>query len=238
MPAWAAVISWRPTFAGRTWGDAMGGLLPLPRIMLLLGAALGVVVVLVLVLYALMKLARRQVRGGDTTPAPRRVTDDMAFMSSALQDVIKDLKSKEKELTESLRAAERRVEEQAHILENLGALLPVAFCVINREGLITLWNPLLRSLLKVDVWSRRHFEDVFGPDSQLAGLLRDCLTNGRTCQDEKVEYAVAAGETKTLCVSAMPWHTQHGEIGGIVCLLTELDPGSSHCGTEPRPAVT
>ena len=216
----------------------MGGLLSLPRIMLLLGAALGVLVVLVLMLYALMKLVRGQVRGEDPTPAPRRVTDDMAFMSSALQGVIKDLKLKEKELTESLRAAERRVEEQARILENLGALQPVALCAINREGLITLWNSLLRSLLKADVWSRRHFEDVFGPDSQLAGLLRDCLTNGRTCQGEKVGYAVAAGETKTLCVSAMPWRTHHGDIGGIVCLLTELDRGSSHCATEPGPAVT
>jgi len=93
---------------------------------------------------------------------------------------------------------------------------------IDREGLITLWNPVLHSLLKVDVWSRRHFEDVFGPDSQLAVLLRDCAANGRTCQGEKVEYAVAPAETKTLCVSAMPWRTQHGDIGGVVCLLSEL----------------
>ena len=158
----------------------------------------------------------------EQTSAPRAVKDDVAFLSSALQGVIKDLKSKEKELTESLRAAERRVEEQARILDNFGAILPAAFCVINREGLITLWNPLLRSLLKVDVWSRRHFEDVIGPDSQLAVLLRDCLTNGRTCQSEKVEYVVASAETKTLCVSAMPWRMQHGDIGGVVCLLTEL----------------
>ena len=134
--------------------------------MLLFGAALGVVAVVVLVLYALMKLVHRQVHGEDKTPAPRIVTDDVAFMSSALQGVIKDLKLREKELIESLRAAERRAEEHARILENLGAILPAAFCVINREGLITLWNPLLHSLLKVDVWSRRHFEDVFGPDSQ------------------------------------------------------------------------
>ena len=91
----------------------MGGSLPFPRIMLLFGAALGVVVVLVLVLYALVKLARRQVHGEETTPAPRVVTDDVAFMSSALQGVIKDLKLKEKRLTESVGAAERRAEEQA-----------------------------------------------------------------------------------------------------------------------------
>ena len=191
--------------------------------MLLFGAALGVVVVVVLVLYALMKLARRQVHGEETTSAPRVVTDDMAFMSSALQGVIKDLKLREKGLTESLRAAERRLEEQARILENLGALLPAALCVINREGLIDLWNPMLHSLLKVDVWSRRHFEDVFGPDSQLAVLLRDYLTNGRTCQGEKVEYAVAPAETKTLCVAAMPWRTRHNDIGGVVCLVTEVN---------------
>jgi PAS domain-containing protein len=195
--------------------------------MLLFGAALGVVVVVVLVLCAFMKLVRRQAQGEETTSAPRRVMDDSAFMSSALQGVIKDLKLKEKGLTESLRAAERRAEEQARIIENLGAILPAAFCVINREGLITLWNPLLRSLLKVDVWSRRHFEDVFGPDSQLAVLLRDYVANDRTRQDENVEYAVAPTESKTLCVSALPWRTQHGDFGGVVCLLTEQEQSAA-----------
>jgi len=175
----------------------------------------------VLVLYTFMNLVRRQVHGEDTTPAPRVMTDDMASMSSALQGVIKDLKVKEKEVTESLCAAERRAEEQARILENLGAILPAAFCVINREGLITLWNPMLHSLLKADVWSRRHFEDVLGPGSQFANLLRDCVATGRTCQGEKVEWDTTPEETRTVCASALPWRTQHGDIGGVVCLLTE-----------------
>jgi PAS domain-containing protein len=192
--------------------------------MLLLGAALGVVVVVVLVLYALMKLVRRQVHGEDTTSAPRVVTDDMAFLSSALQGVIKDLKLNEQQLRESLRAAEGRAEEQARIIENLGAILPAAFCAINREGLITSWNPLLHLLLKVDVWSRRHFEEVFGADSPLAALLRNCVANGSICQGEKVEWGTTPEEAKTLCVSAIPWRTQEGSIDGVVCLLTEVKP--------------
>ena len=222
MPVWAAAISLTPICAGRTWGKAMAGSLPFPRLMLLFGAILVAGILTLFVSYVLMKLLRKHVHEEEEASAPRVVTDDMAFISSALQGVLKDLKLKEKGLMESLRAAERRAEEQARILENLGAILPTALCVINHEGLITLWNPLLHSLLRVDVWSRRHFEDVFGPDSQLAVLLRDCLTNGRTCQGEKVEYAVAPAETKTLCVSAMPWRTQHGDIGGVVCLLSEL----------------
>ena len=222
MPVWAAAISLTPICAGRTWGKAMAGSLPFPRLMLLFGAILVAGILAVLVFYVLMKLLRKHVHEEEQASAPRVATDDMAFMSSALHGVIKDLKLKEKGLTESLHAAERRGEEQARIIENLGAILPAAFCVINREGLITLWNPILHSLLKVDVWSRRHFEDVFGPVSQLAVLLRDCLANGRTRQGEKVEYAVAPAETKTLCVSAMPWRTQHGDIGGVVCLLSEL----------------
>ena len=196
----------------------------MPRVMLLFGAILVAGTLVLVVFYVLLKLLRKHVHEEEQASTPRVVTDDMAFMSSALQGVIKDLKLKEKGLTESLRVAVRRAQEQARILENLGVILPVAFCVINREGLITLSNPLLHSLLKVDVWSRRHFEDVFGPDSQLAVLLRDCVANGRTYQGEKIEYAVAPAETKTLCVSAMPWRTQHGDFGGVVCLLTEQKP--------------
>ena len=222
MPVWAAAISLTPICAGRTWGKAMAGSLPFPRLMLLFGAILVVGILAVLVFYVLTKLLRKHVHEEEQTSAPRVATDDMAFLSSALQGVLKDLKLKEKGLMESLRAAERRTEEQARIIENLGTILPAAFCVINREGLITLWNPVLHSLLKVDVWSRRHFEDVFGPDSQLAVLLRDCAANGRTCQGEKVEWVTSPAETKTLCVSAVPWRTQHGDIGGVVCLLTEV----------------
>jgi PAS domain-containing protein len=189
--------------------------------MILFGAILVAGILVVFVFYVLMKLLRKHVHGEEQASAPRVVTGDVAFMSSALQGVIKDLRLKEKGLTESLRAAERRAEEQARIIENLGAILPAAFCVINREGLITLWNPLLHSLLKVDVWSRRHFEDVFGPDSQFAALLRDCVANGRTCHGEKVEWVTSPAETKTLCVSAIPWRTHHSDICGIVCLLTE-----------------
>jgi PAS domain-containing protein len=193
----------------------------MPRVALLFGAILIGGLLLLIVFYVLLKLLRKHVQEEDRTSAPRLVTDDVAFMSSALQGVIKDLKVKEKRLAESLRAAERRVEEQARIIENLGTILPAAFCVINGEGLITLWNPLLHSLLKVDVWSRRHFEDVFGLDAQLAALLRDSLANGRTCQSEKIEWGASSEETRALRVSTMRWRTQYGGIGGVVCLIAE-----------------
>jgi len=200
----------------------------LPRLLFLVGGTLAALGAVLIVLYVLLKFIRKQVRDEESTAAPRRVKDEKAFMSGAVQGVITDLKTKEKQLTELLRAAERRAEELSRLLDNLGAMLPNALCVINREGLIVLWNPLLRSLLKADVWSRRHFEDVFGPDSQLAVLLRDCVANDRICQGEKVECATSPAETKTLCVSAMPWHTQHGDIGGVVCLLAEVSKGPDY----------
>jgi len=99
--------------------------------MLLFGAILVAGILAVLVFYVLMKLLRRHVHEEEEASAPRVATDDMAFMSSALQGVIKDLKWKEKGLMESLRETDLRAEEQARIIENLGAMLPPAFCVIN-----------------------------------------------------------------------------------------------------------
>ena len=99
--------------------------------MLLFGAILVAGILAVLVFYVLMKLLRRHVHEEEEASAPRVATDDMAFMSRALQGVIKDLKVKEQQLSKSLLAAERRTEEQARIIENLGTILPAAFCVIN-----------------------------------------------------------------------------------------------------------
>ena len=194
----------------------------LPRLLFLVGGTLAVLIVVLLVFYAILRLVRKQVSDEDSTVAPARVRDAQAFMSGAVQGVIVDLKAKEKQLTESLRSAEQRAEQLARILDHLGTLLPHAFCVINGEGLIILWNQQFRSLLKADIWSRRHFEEIFGPDAPLAALLRDCLTTGRTCQDETIEYGAPAGESKTFRVSALPWRTQRGDLAGIVCLLTEL----------------
>jgi hypothetical protein len=84
-----------------------------------------------------MRLLRKDVHEEEEASAPRVATNDMASISRALQGVIREFELKGNELTESLREAERRAEEQARILENLGAILLAAFCVTNREGLIT-----------------------------------------------------------------------------------------------------
>jgi PAS domain-containing protein len=195
----------------------------LPRLLFLFGGTLAVLIVVLLVFYAILRLLRQQASDEEATAPPVRVRDEQAFMSGAVQGVIVDLKAKEKQLTESLRSAELHVEQLAHILDNLGAMLPIAFCVINREGLIVLWNQQFRSLLKADVWTRRHFEELFGPDAPLAALLRDCLTKDRTCQGETIEYGAPAGESKTFRVSALPWRTRTGDVGGVVCLLKDQD---------------
>jgi PAS domain-containing protein len=194
----------------------------LPRLLFLVGGTVVALAVVLLVFWAVLRLLRKQASGQTSSAAlPLRIRDEQAFMSGAVQGVIVNLKAKEKQLTESLRSAEQRAEQLARILDSLGTILPYAFCVINREGLIVLWNQQFRSLLRADVWSRRHFEEVFRPAAALTALLRDCLESGQTCQEKRIECGAPEGESKTLLASAVPWRSRTGDVAGVVCLLKE-----------------
>lgn len=66
-------------------------------------------------------------------------------MAATFQSAIASMKAREKELSESLRAAELRAEENLRILETIAREMPGGLMIFNRERLIALSNSAHRA---------------------------------------------------------------------------------------------
>lgn len=124
--------------------------LSMSQLTLLVGGALLIGGLLVLVIYLLHKTLRSRLKPSDLTPKAPRPANQATFMAATFQSAIASMKAREKELSESLRAAELRAEENLRILETIAREMPGGLMIFNREGLIALSNSAVRSLVGID----------------------------------------------------------------------------------------
>jgi PAS domain S-box-containing protein len=197
-------------------------LTPLGARALLASALLLLLLLAGLAVYLIHRLFKQSRETPDFNPRTPRAEDETGFAMATMQAVITRMKEQERELSELRRQAEQRAKESARLSENIIREMPSGVLVFNREGFITTANPAVRTMLGVDIWSRRRYPEILGPESGLAGLIRDCLESGKTVTRETVEVRTAQGETRVLGMSLSPFHGPASEIEGAVCLLTDL----------------
>jgi PAS domain-containing protein len=175
----------------------------------------------ILLVYTLHKAFQRQRKHADWRPIRPRPGDATAFAAAAMQGVIARMKAREKELNDLLREAEQRGETSSRTLETIAREFPTGLMVFNREGFLALANPAVRTLLGIDTWSRRRYIEILGAESAIAGLLHECLENGRNCRDQGVDVSTPRGGTQTLSLSVSSWQGRSGQLEGIVCFVTK-----------------
>lgn len=193
--------------------------LTVSQLTLVIGIALAVGAVLILTVYMFHKLLRRQLRGEKWKPRTPRAEDTQSFTLAALQGVIASLREEQKKTQELLRASELRAEESVRRAEVIAREIEEGLMVFDREGFISLANTAARTLLAIDVWSRRRYQEVLGPDSELARRVESCLGNATLTRREAVEYRTPRGEDLRLIVTVVPLLGRSGEISGAVCLV-------------------
>jgi PAS domain S-box-containing protein len=192
--------------------------------------ALGGVLLVFMVLggvYLLSFTLRRvlgHTRSGSSAPSDWRPATDSptVFMSASMQAVIQKLREQEKEL-ESLQRREReRAQQSERLSEEVTRNMPAGLLLVGGNGLITSANPAAEVALGIRGLVYRRYAEVLGADSKLAGLLQECLTQGRTFRRQEIEYQPPSGEFRQLGVTISPILTRGGQLSGALCLLSDL----------------
>jgi signal transduction histidine kinase len=207
---------------------------------LLLVAAIVFTALLLLAVFLLILSVRKYLHretaaaGAESSFAAEHAPTSPAILSASMQDVIQRLKAQEKELERLHREEKQRAMQTERLSEAVTRNMPTGLLLINASGLITLANPAAQAALALATLSYRRFDEALGADSRLAGLLAECLRDGRTFQREEVEHLTPSGDLRRLGVSispvlAPPAHLRGQasdaapeKIAGALCLLTDL----------------
>jgi PAS domain-containing protein len=198
--------------------------LSISQLTFLVGTAVAVSIVLVLLVLGFHKAFERQREGTKLQPVTPRAEDATAFGMAALQGVIASLK-KQQELQERCQAAEVRAEMNLRTMETIFEETGQGVMVFDHEGFLSVANPVARALLGLDTSSRRRYPELLAPESQMTGLVRECLERGTSARQETIEYQTPRDGLISLAVSVLPLQGRNGEIEGAICLLRETRGG-------------
>jgi len=208
---------------------------------LVLGAALVFTLIVGAVLLVLM--LRRFLgagRGKKSGESPSRPLSDDAssFLTASMQGVIEKLRAQEKELARLHLLAQERAQESERLTEEVTRNMPTGLLLVNATGAIGSTNPAAEEALGIRPLRYRSYREVLGAESELAGMLAECLNEGRTFQRGEVEHLTAAGEVRRLGVTISPIYrsgrtaavrarisdppSTQRKISGALCLMSDL----------------
>jgi len=218
---------------------------PSPNILpLWISAALLFVLMIVGGVYVVSVVLRRHLGGTerDSDSSALRPSSDnpAAFMAASMQAVIQKLRDQEKELAALHRSERERAQQTERLSEAVTRNMPAGLLLINSNGIIAIANPAAETALGVRGLAYRRYTEVLGADSQLARLIAECLSQGRTFRREEIQYAtlvlpevtlaesaaaesaVPPRELRQLGVTISPIMRGQDQVTGAICLLTDL----------------
>lgn len=209
---------------------------------LLVGAALVLVLIVggVLLLVVLRKTfgAGRSKREGEWSAARPSTENASSFVAASMQGVIQKLRAQEKELARLHLLAQERAQESERLTEEVTRNMPTGLLLVNATGSIGSSNPAAEEALGIRTLRYRSYKEVLGADSELAGMLGECLDSGRTFHRGEVEHLTASGDVRRLGVTISPIYRSgrtaavrarlsdppmaERKIGGALCLMSDL----------------
>jgi len=173
----------------------------------IVAALVSIVVFALLRFVAAARDTRRHTRdagGGET-----------ALMSAALQEAVARLKAQE-------RASLARAEASERLSTEIVASLNAGLLVVGLGGEVRILNPSGRRLLALEPPAAgAGYEDLLGPRSPLAAVIRECLTTGGSIVRRALEMPEGSAASH-LGVTASPLLDEHGRAAGAICLFTDL----------------
>src|SRR3981189_3349072 len=186
------------------------------------GAAAGVFLVGVVVLFLARRYFRaRDARKEEPSQAPR-TQNPSAFMAASMQGVIQKLRDQEKELERLHRIEKERAAHTERLSEEVTRNMPAGLLVVNATGIISSANPAAERVLGIRGLGFRRYSEALGEASALTRLVAECLSDGTIFRREEVEHATPSGERRHLGVTISPIRKGNEKINGAICLLSDL----------------
>lgn len=140
---------------------------------------------------------------------------EAAFMATAMEDALRNLRLQE-------RAMKARAEASERLSDEIVASLTSGLLVVDYEGVVRTLNPAGRRLLGLpdENWTRP-YRDVLASAPELALLIDECLTDARPVVRRTVKTLGTGGATH-LGVTVSPIRDESGRAYGAICLFTDL----------------
>lgn len=157
-------------------------------------------------------------------PAKRgRTRDESEFVLETFQEVVAQLRAKQRELERlSARAAERAATAE-QFSERVVASLPSGLVAFNSEGHATVVNAPARALLGIGEDTGGGFHTLLARAPGLAEMVERCLKTGELYRREEVTAKSDSGRARKLGVTVAPIDpAPAGGSRGVLCMLTDI----------------
>jgi signal transduction histidine kinase len=139
---------------------------------------------------------------------------EAAFVTTAMEDALRDLRLQE-------RAMKARAEASERLSDEIVASLTSGLLVVDFGGILRTLNPAGRKLLGLpDLEGNRSYGEVLAGAPELTALIDECLAEAQPVLRRTVR-TVAGGATH-LGVTVSPIRDEAGRAYGAICLFTDL----------------
>ncbi|HEX6184483.1 MAG TPA: ATP-binding protein [Pyrinomonadaceae bacterium] len=176
----------------------------------------------------LLRPYRRLVDEAERAPvdasARGRARDESEFVLETFQEVVAQLRAKQRELERlGARAAERAATAE-QFSERVVASLPSGLVAFNSEGRATVVNAPARALLGIgERETDGDFRSLLARAPELVELVGRCLKTGELYRREEVSAKSDAGRARRLGVTVAPIDpAPAGGSRGVLCMLTDI----------------
>lgn len=176
----------------------------------------------------LLRPYRRLVDEAERAPvdpsARGRTQDESEFVLETFQEVVAQLRAKQRELERlGARAAERAATAE-QFSERVVASLPSGLVAFNSEGRATVVNAPARALLGIGgPEGVEDFPALLARAPELVELVGRCLRTGELYRREEVTAKSDSGRTRRLGVTVAPVDpAPAGGSRGVLCMLTDI----------------
>jgi two-component system nitrogen regulation sensor histidine kinase GlnL len=190
-------------------------------------AAIFFIVVFVYIFRTLVVSQRRLVqaaRGAGVGPAVASASsDDTSFMINSFHSLVRDLKEKEKELSELKERAEERARSVESYNDNVLRSITSGVMTFDRDGVVITANAAAGEILGImqDATVGKKVGDVFGQDSWVCHLVEKTLHEG--IPERRGEGEASGGNgTKWLGAGTSPLKGPDGSPEGAILVFTDI----------------
>ncbi|MGB8506953.1 MAG: ATP-binding protein [Pyrinomonadaceae bacterium] len=153
-----------------------------------------------------------------------KAKDETEFVLETFQEVVAQLRSKQRELESLSARASARAATAEQFSERIVASVPSGLVAFDAEGLATIVNVPARTLLRTGgEFEGSHFSSLLESAPELAKMVCNCLETGELYRREEVTAKGEGGVERRLGVTVAPIDPQPERAArGALCLLTDI----------------
>ena len=153
-----------------------------------------------------------------------RTRDESEFVLETFQEVVAQLRAKQRELERLSARATERAATAEQFSERVVASLPSGLVAFDSEGRATVANPPAHTLLGVEGRAEgEDFRRLLSRAPELAEMVGRCLQTGELYRREEVPLRLDGGRARRLGVTVAPVDpAPAGGSRGVLCMLTDI----------------